>query len=42
MVGDDVMFIVVAGDLRDHVIPVLEDTLNAIKERVTHKTEDFL
>ncbi len=41
-VGDDVMFIVVAGDLRDHVIPVLEDTLNAIKERVTHKTEHFL
>ena len=41
-VGDDVMFIVVAGDLRDHVIPVLEDTLNAIKRRVTHKTEDFV
>ena len=41
-VGDDVMFIVVAGDLRDRVIPVLEDTLNAIKERVTHKTEHFL
>jgi len=41
-VGDDVMFIVVAGDLRDHVIPVLADTLNAIKERVTNKTEDFL
>jgi molybdopterin synthase catalytic subunit len=41
-VGDDVMFIVVAGDLRDHVIPVLEDTLNAIKKQVTHKTEHFL
>lgn len=41
-VGDDVMFIVVAGDLRDHVIPVLEDTLNAVKERVTRKTEHFL
>lgn len=41
-VGDDVMFIVVAGDLRDHVIPVLEDTLNAIKKRVTHKTEHFI
>ncbi len=41
-VGDDVMFIVVAGDLRDHVIPVLEDTLNAIKKRVTHKTEHFV
>jgi molybdopterin synthase catalytic subunit len=41
-VGDDVMFIVVAGDLRDHVIPVLEDTLNAIKKRVTRKTEYFI
>ncbi len=41
-VGDDVMFIVVAGDLRDHVIPVLEDTLNAIKKRVVHKKERFV
>ena len=41
-VGDDVMFIVVAGDLRDHVIPVLEDTLNAIKKRVVHKEEHFV
>jgi len=41
-VGDEVMFIVVAGDLRDHVIPVLEDTLNAIKKGVTHKTEHFI
>ena len=41
-VGDDVMFIVVAGDLRGHVIPVLEDTLNAIKKRVVHKTEHFV
>jgi molybdopterin synthase catalytic subunit len=41
-VGDEVMHIVVAGDIRDRVIPVLEDTLNAIKKRVTHKTEHFL
>ncbi|MDY6952375.1 MAG: molybdenum cofactor biosynthesis protein MoaE [Thermodesulfobacteriota bacterium] len=41
-VGDEVMFIVVAGDYRDHVIPVLADTLNAIKKGVTHKTEHFL
>jgi molybdopterin synthase catalytic subunit len=40
--GIDVMLIVVAGDLRDHVIPVLEDTLNAIKKRVTRKTEHFM
>lgn len=41
-VGDEVMFIVVAGDLRDHVIPVLEDTLNAIKKGVTCKREHFI
>jgi len=41
-VGDEMMLIVVGGDLRDHVIPVLADTLNAIKKRVTHKTEYFI
>jgi molybdopterin synthase catalytic subunit len=41
-VGDEVMALVVAGDLRDHVIPVLEDTLNAIKKDVTAKTEHFI
>ncbi|MCD6136990.1 MAG: molybdenum cofactor biosynthesis protein MoaE [Deltaproteobacteria bacterium] len=41
-VGDDMMAIVVAGDRRDHVVPVLQDTLNAIKRRVTQKTEHFV
>ncbi|MCK5509470.1 MAG: molybdenum cofactor biosynthesis protein MoaE [Desulfobacterales bacterium] len=41
-VGDEIMLIVVGGDLRDHVIPVLADTLNAIKKHVTHKTEHFI
>ena len=40
-VGDDVMFLVVAGDIRENVIQVLTDTLNAIKSTVTHKTEFF-
>ena len=40
-VGDDVMALVVAGDIRDHVIAVLNDTLNAIKTTVTSKTEFF-
>jgi molybdopterin synthase catalytic subunit len=40
-VGDDVMLLAVAGDFRDHVIPVLDDTLNAIKTTVTSKTEFF-
>ena len=40
-VGADVMFLVVAGDIRDNVIPALSDTLNAIKTTVTSKTEFF-
>jgi molybdopterin synthase catalytic subunit len=38
-VGDDLLFIVVAGDIREHVIPVLSDTLNLIKAQGTRKTE---
>jgi molybdopterin synthase catalytic subunit len=41
-VGEEVMHLVVAGDIRDRVIRVLEDTLNAIKKRVTQKTEHFV
>ena len=41
-VGDDVMLLVVAGDIRETVIRVLTDTLNAIKKTVTHKTEFFV
>ena len=40
-VGDDVMLLVVAGDIRENVIQVLADTLNAIKTTVTSKTEFF-
>ncbi len=40
-VGDDVMLLVVAGDIRETVIQVLTDTLNAIKTTVTSKTEFF-
>ena len=41
-VGDDVMILAVAGDIRDRVIPVLHDTLDAIKTTVTQKTEFFI
>lgn len=41
-VGDDVMILVVAGDIRENVIAVLTDTLNLIKTTVTEKTEYFL
>jgi molybdopterin synthase catalytic subunit len=40
-VGDDVMLLVVAGDIRENVIAVLNDTLSAIKTSVTSKTEFF-
>ena len=41
-VGDDVMLLLVAGDIRENVIAVLTDTLNAIKTTVTAKTEFFV
>ena len=41
-IGDDVMLLVVAGDIREHVIPVLQETLEAIKTTITRKTEFFV
>ncbi len=41
-VGDDVMYIVVAGDIRENVIETLSNTLNEIKATVTSKTEFFI
>ena len=38
-IGDDVMGLVVAGDIRENVITVLADTLDQIKRTVTRKTE---
>jgi len=40
-VGDDVMLLIVAGDIRERVIETLKDTLDAIKSTVTRKTEFF-
>jgi len=40
-VGEDVMLLLVAGDIRENVIAVLTDTLNQIKTTVTNKTEYF-
>lgn len=41
IVGDDVMFLVVAGDIRETVIASLTDTLNLVKSEVTRKTQFF-
>ena len=40
-VGEDVMLLVVAGDVRENVIAVLHETLDSIKTTVTEKTEFF-
>ena len=40
-VGDDVMYLVVAGDIRENVLAVLTDTLNLIKSEVTRKTQFY-
>lgn len=40
-VGEDVMVLAVAGDIRDNVIKALETTLNNIKTTVTSKTEFY-
>ena len=37
--GEDLLFIVVAGDIRENVHPVLADLLNDIKSQAMHKTE---
>ncbi len=42
MVGDNVMYLVVAGDIRENVITTLQDTLNEIKTTVTTKIEYFI
>lgn len=38
-VGDDIMHLIVAGDIRENVISVLKETLDEIKTKVTEKTE---
>ncbi len=38
-VGDDILFIIVAGDFRENVLPVLEETLNRLKKEAIHKKE---
>ena len=37
--GEDIMLVVVAGDIRENVFPALQDLVNMIKKDVTSKTE---
>ena len=41
-VGDDLMLVAVAGDIREHVFPVLEETVERLKKEVTHKKEYYV
>jgi len=41
-VGDDVMLVAVAGDIRENVFPVLVETVEELKRLVTHKEELFV
>ncbi|MDI6689118.1 MAG: molybdenum cofactor biosynthesis protein MoaE [Actinomycetota bacterium] len=40
-VGDDIMYVLVAGDIRDNVFPVLKETVDRIKKEVLKKEEDI-
>lgn len=37
--GDDVMLVVIAGDVRDNTFPVLQEVVNDIKKSVLEKEE---
>ena len=39
LVGEDVMLVVVAGDIRENVFPVLEKTVNRLKQEAVVKQE---
>jgi molybdopterin synthase catalytic subunit len=41
-VGDDVMLVAIAGDIRENVFPVLVETVEQLKKLVTHKEELFV
>jgi len=41
-IGQDVMRVVVAGDIRENVFPALEKTVDRIKKEVVSKTENFI
>lgn len=40
-VGDDIMMLVVAGDVRTNVIPAMASLIDAVKASVTSKTETY-
>lgn len=41
-VGDDVMAVVIAGDIREHVFPALVEAVERLKKVASHKREHFI
>ncbi len=41
-VGEDIMAVVVAGDIRENVFPVLQEMVDTIKRDVVRKKEHFV
>ena len=41
-VGDDIMAVAIAGDIRDNVFPALQDLIHNIKQQITEKEEIIL
>ena len=41
-VGEELLLVVVAGDIREHVFPVLEKTVNRLKNEAIFKKEKLL
>lgn len=39
--GDDLLYIIVAGDVRENVVPTLAELLNRVKAEAVHKVEVF-
>lgn len=40
-VGEDIMFVAIAGDIRENVFPALEEAVNIIKSDVLQKEEEI-
>lgn len=40
-VGEDVLYVVVAGDIRENVFSVMRETVERIKTTAVHKTEHY-
>jgi molybdopterin synthase catalytic subunit len=38
-VGEDIMLVAVAGDIREHVFPALQDLVQQIKQQITEEEE---